>query len=150
MKKSNHYREFEPVRKIGFIILMLTCCRNVSASPVAEFGEQSAIFVASCLSVDYLKKRHCPSISTIDYKSCISRAEDLLPQRMRVEFRQAMATNDRELHSTISEGIDRGYSKSVDLLNGDKNSACSNYATSLNTVVYMKYEEMKRIAQRIK
>lgn len=115
-----------------------------------EFGEQSAMYVGSCLGLEYLKKRHCPTVTAIDYKSCMRQAEDLLPNRMRNEFRQAMTMNEREMHSTVADGIDRGYSKSVSLLNGDKNSACSNYATSMNTVVYLKYEELKRIAIRIK
>lgn len=119
-------------------------------NPKEEFGEQSAMYVGSCLGIEYLKKRHCPTVTAIEYKSCIKQAEDLLPQRLRAEFSQAMAMSDRDLHTTISDAVDRGYSKSVSLLNGDKNSACSNYATSMNTVVYLKYEELKRIATRIK
>jgi hypothetical protein len=108
------------------------------------------MYVGSCLGLEYLKKRHCPSVSAIDYKSCIKSAEELLPQRMRSEFRQAMALNDSEMHGTISPAIDKGYANSVSLLNGDKAAACSNYATSMNTVVYLKIEELKRIAGRIK
>jgi hypothetical protein len=61
-----------------------------------------------------------------------------------------MALNDSDMHATISPAIDKGYLKSVSILNGDKAAACSNYATSMNTVVYLKFEELKRIAGRIR
>jgi hypothetical protein len=125
---------------------------SLSAQPsaVTEFGEQSAMYVGSCLGLEYLKKRHCQSVSAIDHKTCIKNAEELLPQRMRSEFRKAMALNDSDMHGTISPAIDKGYAKSVSLLNGDKAAACSNYATSMNTVVYLKFEELKRIGVRMK
>jgi hypothetical protein len=137
----------------GVAVVMLCAFHHASKSQpsaITEFGEQSAMYVGSCLGLEYLKKRHCPSVSAIDYKSCIKSAEELLPQRMRSEFRQAMALNDSEMHGTISPAIDKGYANSVSLLNGDKAAACSNYATSMNTVVYLKIEELKRIAGRIK
>lgn len=132
------------------LIAAVVCNASAQTSAISEFGEQSAMYVGSCLGLEYLKKRHCPTVTAVDYKSCMKQAEDLLPHRLRTEFKQAITMNEREMHSTVADGIDRGYAKSVSLLNGDKNSACSNYATSMNTVVYLKYEELKRIATRIK
>jgi hypothetical protein len=119
-------------------------------SSKSEFGEQAAIYVGSCLGQEYLKRKHCPSVSAIDHRSCIASAELLLPQRLRSEFRRAIAQNDLEMHMIISSAIDRGYEKSVSLLNGDKTAACSNYAAIMKTAASLKFEELERIGARLK
>ena len=137
--------------KIIFTLIFLMPSFSVAQiSAKEEFGEHAAMFVGSCLSLDFLKRRHCPNTNSIDYKTCVRQAEELLPQRLKSEFRSAMSQSDGYLRDMASSGTDRGFSKSLSIASGDRNLACTTYATSINTVIHMKHEEIKRIAARIK
>lgn len=137
------------MKMIFAIIIIIPSISNAQINAKEEFGEHAAMFVGSCLSLDLLKKRHCPNINSIDYKTCIRQAEDLLPQRLKSEFRSAMTQSDSYLRDMASSGIDQGFAKSLSIASSDRNLACTTYGTSINTVIHMKHEEIKRIATRV-
>jgi hypothetical protein len=132
---------------ITLSLLLIT--NNSYANPVEDFGEISAMYIGTCSGLEHLKKNYCYNSSSEPTLLCINRALDLLPSKLRNEFAPVYKEQLATISSESSNGVDKGFAKTLNLVKHDKEKACFGYASSLNTMKYEKYEYLKKISRQI-
>jgi hypothetical protein len=122
----------------------------VLASPIEDFAEISAMYIGSCVATEKLKSQYCPNSSAVPPNSCITQVVDMLPTRHRKEFLAILKDQFSMIESESSNGVKKGFLKVMNLVNNDSEKACIGYGSSLNTMKYEKYQQLKLISKQIR
>ena len=138
------------MKKLLLILSLLLITTNCYANPIEDFGEISAMYLGTCSGLEHLKKNYCRNSSSEKTSICINRTLDLLPSKMRNEFAPVYNEQIATINNESSNGVDKGFAKTLNLLKNDNEKACLSYASSLNTMKYEKFEQLKRIARQLK
>lgn len=139
------------MKKTIILIISLMLTINVSkASPIEDFAEISAMYIGTCIGLDYLKKNYCSSSSLISPKTCVNQTISLLPTKNQNEFASILKNQFNDLNQNATNGVDKGFAKVLVLVKNDSEKACFGYASSMNTMRYEKFEQLKQIAKQIK
>jgi hypothetical protein len=131
-----------------FSLLLLTSYSE--ANPVEDFGEISVMYIGTCSGLEHLKKNYCHNSSSEPTLICINRALGLLPSKLRNEFAPVYNEQIAAINNESSNGVDKGFAKTLTLLKNDTEKACLSYASSLNTMKYEKFEQLKRIVKQFR
>ena len=119
------------------------------ASPIEDFSEISGMYLGTCVATEKLKSQYCPNSSAAASNSCITQIVDLLPIRHRKEFLAILKDQFSMIETETSQGVKKGFLKVMGLFNNDSEKACISYASSLNTMKYEKYQQLKLISKQI-
>ena len=133
-------------------IIIIVCIfpLYVLASPIEDFSEISAMYLGTCVATEKLKSQYCPKSSAASPNSCITQIVDLLPIRHRKEFLSILKEQFSMIETESSLGVKRGFVKVMGLFNNDSEKACISYGSSLNTMKYEKYQQLKLISNQIR
>jgi hypothetical protein len=137
------------MKKLLLILPLLFITNDSYANPVEDFGEISAMYIGTCSGLEHLKKNYCHNLSSEPTLICINRALGLLPSKLRNEFAPIYKEQLVTINSESSNGVDKGFAKTLNLVKHDKEKACFGYASSLNTMKYEKYEYLKKISRQL-
>ncbi len=135
---------------IPLILSLILITTNCYANPIEDFGEISAMYLGTCSGLEHLKKNYCGNSSSEKTSICVNRTLDLLPSKMRNDFVSVYNEQIATINNESSNGVDKGFAKTLNLLKNDNEKACLSYASALNTMKYEKFEQLKRIARQLK
>ena len=138
------------MKTLLLILSILPITNNSYANPVEDFGEISAMYIGTCSGLEHLKKNYCHNSSSEPTLLCINRALNLLPSKLRNEFAPVYKEQLATINIESSNGVDKGFAKTLNLVKDDKEKACFGYASSLNTMKYEKFEQLRRIAKQLR
>jgi hypothetical protein len=137
--------------KLKIIIFnFLLISSTAFANPVDDMGEVAGAYYGSCISLNFLKNKHCSNVSAPSMSSCVKDIEKIIPTKYVNELRRELPSIDRELKPDLIASIDSTYKKVLSNFSGDKEKACLGMGSMLNTLRHQKLEELKRIAKYVK
>ena len=133
-----------------FVMMAFLISASAFAEPYEDFGEAAGMYIGSCYGLEHLKFKYCPQQSQVNPAKCVDNVTSLVPTADRNEASKIFNKTLASVKKNVIDSIDVGFNKVLAITKGDSEKACLGYGSSLNTVSYMKFEELKVISKRLK
>ena len=133
-----------------FVGMAFVINASAVALPYEDFGEAAGMYIGSCYGLEYLKSKYCRQQSQVSPAKCVNNAISLVPSADKDEVSRMLNKAHTSLKTLATDSVDVGFNKALAMSVGDNEKACIGYGSALNTVSYMKYEELKVISKRLK